>query len=375
MLGEELASKEREAIAEVRTRMVLAQYTGNAEGLQPLVNDLLQGKGTGKDIDPAKAITLANQVLGVENSLQNQQEADDRAAATAAKAAKTKQRQENESRIAADLMTFKLGQSDTPPNFEDIAKLARNGKISAGFANTFTAQLIDGKPIVEDKSLIVAITDKIERQDSTDPDDYLDLYDEVQEAFINKKIDAGTFSKLYDRIESQRNSTISTEVGKRNSEYNFYKKRVHALFGFQESGLPIPGFVFDDQAARSRRANDAQIRFRELVDEDTNIAVKDIYDRIVEENQEADERQLPFMAFGSAFMDLYFPMIEGQSGKVLFEELASSRPLDYYEDAISRMSNGRDRRENFELLRRLRQHVAAMQKSKATLSTSEILSE
>ena len=145
------ASKEREAIAQVRSAIVLAKSSGETYGLGILVADLLQGEGIGKDIDPAKAITLANQVLGVESSLENQKEADDRAAQTAAKAAKIEQRQINESTIAAELMKFKLGESDTPPDFQKISEMGLNGEISASFMNTVTTQLIDGKPIVEDK--------------------------------------------------------------------------------------------------------------------------------------------------------------------------------------------------------------------------------
>lgn len=375
VLGEEAASKEREAITEVRSTMVLAKATGDPSVLSSLVADLLQGEGKYKDIDPAKAITLANQVLGVESSLQNQQEADDRAAQTSAKAAKTEQRRINESTIAADLMNYKLGNSDMPPNFEDIAEKARRGEISAGFANTVTAQLIDGKPIVEDKVKIIELTDKIERTTSTNPDDYTELYDEVKEAFTNQEIDVGTFSSLYNRIETQRNSTISSAAGDRTSEEKFYAARVSEIFGFTEEGVKIPGFTFEDDAASSRRATDAKIRFRNLVDRFPNRPVLELFRQIEMENMEAKERKLPFMAFGQEFMDTYFPMLDGAGvGSENFKEATSDESMRRAEDAIAQIENGQEKVRAFEVLKRLRQHLAAMQ-NRDSSTASETLSE
>ena len=59
----------------------------------------------------------------------------------------------------------------------------------------------------------------------------------------------GTFSILYNRIETQRNSTISSAAGDRTSEEKFYAARVSELFGFTEEGVKIPGFTFEDDAA------------------------------------------------------------------------------------------------------------------------------
>ena len=64
-------------------------------------------------------------------------------------------------------------------------------------------------------------------------------------------------------------------------------------FGFTEEGVKIPGFTFEDDAASSRRATDAKIRFRNLVDRFPNKPVLELFRQIEMENMEAKERNLP----------------------------------------------------------------------------------
>lgn len=368
VIGEEANSKEREAIAEVRSNMVLAKASGDPSVLQAMVADLLQGEGKYKDINPAKAITLANQVLGVEASLESQAETESRSKSEQAKAALNAERQANEAKIAAQIMEWKLGKTGSNadpdikiPSYKNIVALLEDNKISANFALTAQSQLLDGQKIEENPAIIVELIDDIERQTSTDPNDYNQLRDEIMGAFQNKEIDAGTFAQLYNRIDTQISSTTSGALSARNAEEKFFSARVRELFGFTEAGVKIQGFVFNDEAASSRRSTDALIRFRQLVDQFPETPVLNLFKRIEKENIEADERALPFLAFGPEFMDTYFPMLSGAGmGSELFKEAMSPPNMDAAADAIAKLSSGPERVRNMEILERVRKHLAAM---------------
>ena len=375
-------SQEREAIAIVRTNMVLAKSSGDSSALIGIVNDLLQGAGDFKNINPQKAITLANQVLSVQASLESQAETESRSKNTQAKAAATLERQANEVKIATQIMEWKLGKTGSNadpdikiPSYENIVQLGRENKLSASFVLTAQSQLLDGKKIKENPEVIVEFIDQIERQTSTDASDYNDLRTEIMDAFKNKEIDAGTFAQLYNRIDTQISSTTSGALSARNAEETFYSKRVRELFGFTEAGVKIPGFVFDDEEAQSRRSTDALVRFRQLVDQFPETPVLDLFKRIEKENIEADERALPFMAFGPEFMDTYFPMLSGAAlGSELYEEAMSPDNIDAAADAIAKLSSGPERVRNMEILERLRKHLAAMQ-NKPRVGDTKVMKE
>tara|TARA_A100001515_G_scaffold131158_1_gene118767 strand:- start:778 stop:2562 length:1785 start_codon:yes stop_codon:yes gene_type:complete len=375
-------SQEREAIAIVRTNLVLAKSSGDSSALIGMVNDLLQGVGDYKNIDPQKAVTLANQVLSVQASLESQAETKSRSEAAQAKAALVAERQENEAKIAAQIMEWKLGKTGSNadpdikiPNYENIVQLGRENKVSASFVLTAQSQLLDGQKIKENPEVIVEFIDQIERQTSTDPSDYNELRTEIMDSFKNEEIDAGTFAQLYNRIDQQISSTTSSTLSARNAEETFYSKRVRELFGFTEAGVKIPGFVFDDEAAQSRRSTDALVRFRQLVDQFPDTPVLNLFERIEKENIEADERALPFMAFGPEFMDTYFPMLSGAGmGSELFKEAMSPPTMDAAANAISKLENGRERVRNMEILERLRKHLAAMQ-NKPRVGDTKVMKE
>ena len=143
----EIGSREDIQTQEVRAKILTAKQGNNEKILENLVEALMDGKF--KDLSASKSLDLASQALSLAIAIDNEKEANEKAAAAASEKQIKDVIKQNERDLLANVINWKNGGEK--PSLTTVNQQLKNGEINTSIANTVLSHLTDEEEVIEDR--------------------------------------------------------------------------------------------------------------------------------------------------------------------------------------------------------------------------------
>ena len=300
---------------QIREEILKAKLKGDNEALQTLqnlTNTLLEGTEF-PNVAPGESINLANQSMAAAITLQNEQESAETAAnASAAKTLKAEIDQNERDLTAAVINWQETGENK--PSITSITDQLRRGEIDNSVANAAYKALTADKPIQEDPAQVAQLYNRAQGAETELEIDGLRA--RASKLVADGDIKLSTFTSVIGILDSATNSKRSTAAATEKAQLKQYSRFLNTFFSRNEEGSPFPGYKSPNEIAEQDRFFDASVTYYELATS-PNFTPKQAYELVIQQAEEAADRDLPFLGLDSALMDRYFPQLKSTDQKKL----------------------------------------------------------
>ena len=298
----EIGSREDIQTQEVRAKILTAKQGNNEKILENLVEALMDGKF--KDLSASKSLDLASQALSLAIAIDNEKEANEKAAAAASEKQIKDVIKQNERDLLANVINWKNGGEK--PSLTTVNQQLKNGEINTSIANTVLSHLTEEEEVIEDRRKTLTLL--ASAGEASTPTEIEEVKKEALSLAEDMSLELSTLQTVLRTLDSAEEGLANKQSQKFNKDLNFYKGLLNRRFGFTEAGISITGLTTKEEKEIAREF-DAYGTYYELATSG-EMSPKQAFDIVLEQLNEGEDRDLPFLGLTEDFMSRYFPMLE-----------------------------------------------------------------
>ena len=299
----EIGSREDIQTQEVRGKILTAKAANNEQVLENLVQALMEGKY--ENLSASKSLDLASQALSLAIAIDNEKEANEKAAASASEKQKKDDIKQNERNLLASVINWKNGGEK--PSLTTVDQQLQNGEINPSIANTVLSHLTEEVEVVEDR--LKTLTLLKDANDASTPEDIENVKKQALLLAEDMSLELSTLETVLRTLDSAEASLTNKQNQQFFKDLNFYKGLLNRRFGLTEAGVSITGIITEKDEKEQAREFDAFGTYYELANSG-EMSPKQAFDIVLEQLNEGEDRELPFLGLTEDFMNRYFPMLE-----------------------------------------------------------------
>ena len=213
----EIGSREDIQTQEVRAKILTAKQGNNEKILENLVEALMDGKF--KDLSASKSLDLASQALSLAIAIDNEKEANEKAAAAASEKQIKDVIKQNERDLLANVINWKNGGEK--PSLTTVNQQLKNGEINTSIANTVLSHLTEEEEVIEDRRKTLTLL--ASAGEASTPTEIEEVKKEALSLAEDMSLELSTLQTVLRTLDSAEEGLANKQSQKFNKDLNFYK--------------------------------------------------------------------------------------------------------------------------------------------------------